>query len=231
MLVLATTHDGDIPIASRDHCTAIAETKEHLSAAVQEVMTQLREHLPEEHEQRIAVFDSGGYSQANMKSYHDANIWWISRVPETSTAAKTALEEVDEPWQPLTDGSGDYVVRTMDLPQGKERWAIMRTHAQVQATKEQMEKKGKKIQQEWEKRLWHLSKQSFACETDAHQAWEENHPCTGYLDHLFGKSEEIERKDQPHSRNFRTGQLSVHIKNDHMRLIQHSKHIRKDVAK
>ena len=135
-------------------------------------MTQLREHLPEEHEQRIAVFDSGGYSQANMKSYHDANIWWISRVPETSTAAKSALEEVDEQWQPLSDGSGDYVVRTMDLPQGKERWVIVRTHAQVQATKEQMEKQGKKIQQEWEKRLWHLSKQAFACETDAHQAWE-----------------------------------------------------------
>ncbi|HEY6409063.1 MAG TPA: IS1634 family transposase, partial [Ktedonobacteraceae bacterium] len=152
---------------------AIAETKEHLSAAVKEVMTQLREYLPEEHEQRIAVFDSGGYSEANMKSYNDAKIWWISRVPETSTAAKTALEEADEPWQPLSDGSGDYVVRTMDLPQGKERWVIVRTHAQVQATQEQMEKKGKKIQQEWEKRLWHLSKQAFACENDAQQAWKQ----------------------------------------------------------
>ena len=49
---------------------------------------------------------------------------------------------------------------------------IVRTHAQVQATREQMEKQVKKTQQEWEKRLWHLSKQAFACETDAHQAWE-----------------------------------------------------------
>jgi transposase len=120
MLALATTHDGDIPIFLRP-LNGNSSDKEHLSAAVQEVMTQLREHLPEEHEQRIAVFDSGGYSQANMKSYNDAKIWWISRVPETSTAAKSALEEVDEPWQPLSDGSGDYVVRTMDLPQGKER--------------------------------------------------------------------------------------------------------------
>jgi transposase len=55
-------------------------------------MTQLREQLPEEQEQRIAIFDSGGYSQANMKSYNEAKIWWISRVPENSTAAKTALE-------------------------------------------------------------------------------------------------------------------------------------------
>ena len=49
---------------------------------------------------------------------------------------------------------------------------IVRTHAQVQATQEQMEKKVKKTQQEWEKRLWHLSNQAFACQTDAQNAWE-----------------------------------------------------------
>ncbi len=172
MLALATTHDGDVPLFLRP-LDGNSSDKEHLSAAVKEVMTQLREHLPEEHEQRIAVFDSGGYSEANMKSYNDANIWWISRVPETSTAAKTALEEVEEQWQPLSDGSGDYVVRTMELPQGKERWVIVRTHAQVKATQEQMEKKVKKTRQEWEKRLWHLSTQTFGCETDARTAWEE----------------------------------------------------------
>ena len=136
-------------------------------------MTQLREQLPEEQEQRIAVFDSGGYSEANMKSYNQAKIDWISRVPETSTAAKTALEEEYEDWHPLSDGSGDYVVRTMALPQGKERWIIVRTHAHLLAAKEQMEKKVKKSQQNWEKRLWHLSKQAFACENDAQEAWKQ----------------------------------------------------------
>src|SRR5712691_5057362 len=172
MLALATTHDGDVPIFLKPLDGNSAD-QEHLSAAVKAVMTQLREQLPEEQEQQIAIFDSGGYSQANMKSYNDAKIWWISRVPETSTAAKTALEEVDEQWQPLSDGSGDYVVRTMELPQGKERWVIVRTHAQVQATQERMEKKVKKTHQEWEKRLWHLSKQAFGCETDAQQAWKQ----------------------------------------------------------
>src|SRR5436305_2118826 len=172
MLALATTHDGDLPIFLRP-LDGNSSDKERLSAAVKEVMAQLREHLPEEHEQRIAVFDSGGYSEANMKSYNDANIWWISRVPETSTVAKTALEEVEEQWQPLSDGSGEYVVRTMELPQGKERWVIVRTHAQVQAAQEQMENQVKKTQQAWEKRLWHLSKQAFACENDAQQAWKQ----------------------------------------------------------
>ncbi len=170
MSALATTHDGDVPIFLKPLDGNSAD-QEHLSAAVKAVMTQLREQLPEEQEQCIAIFDSGGYSQANMKSYNDAKIWWISRVPETSTAAKTALEATYEQWQPLSDGSGEYAVCTVDLPQGKERWVIVRTHAQVQATQEQMEKKGKKTQQEWEKRLWHLSNQAFACETDAQQAW------------------------------------------------------------
>ena len=172
MLALATTHDGDIPLFLRP-LDGNSSDKEHLSAAVKEVMAQLHEQLPQEQEQRVAIFDSGGYSQANMKSYNDANIWWISRVPETSTAAKTALEDAYEQWQPLSDGSGEYEVRTMELPQGKERWVIVRTHAQVQATKEQMEKQVKKTQQEWEKRLWHLSKQAFACENDAQQAWKQ----------------------------------------------------------
>lgn len=172
MCALATTHDGDVPIFLKP-LDGNSSDQEHLSAAVKAVMTQLREQVPEEQEQRIAIFDSGGYSQANMKSYNDAKIWWISRVPETSTAAKTALEATYELWQPLSDGSGEYAVCTVDLPQGKERWVIVRTHAQVQATQEQMEKKGKKTQQEWEKRLWHLSKQAFACETDAHQAWKQ----------------------------------------------------------
>ncbi len=170
MLALATTHDGDIPIFLRA-LDGNSSDKDHLSAAVKAVMAQLREQLPEEQEQRVAVFDSGGYSEANMKSYNDAKIWWSSRVPETSTAAKKALEDVDEQWQPLSDGSGEYVVRTMELPQGKERWVVVRTHAQVQASKEQMEHQVKKTQQEWEKRLWHLSKQAFACENDAQQAW------------------------------------------------------------
>lgn len=172
MLALATTHDGDIPVFLRP-LDGSSSDKEHLSAAVKAVMTQLREDLPEEQEQRIAVFDSGGYSEANMKSYHEAKIRWISRVPETSTAAKMVLEEVNEEWQQFPDGLEEYRVCTMDLPQGKERWVIVRTKAGELAAKEQIEKKVKKTKAQWEKRLWHLSNQEFSCEKDAQQAWEQ----------------------------------------------------------
>src|SRR3989475_4871176 len=105
MLALATTHDGDIPLFLRP-LDGNSSDKEHLSAAVKEVMTQLREHLPEEQEERIAVFDSGGYSEANMKSYKDAHIWWISRGSENPTTAKNVLGKVDEAWQTRSDGAG-----------------------------------------------------------------------------------------------------------------------------
>src|SRR5258708_31041728 len=104
MLALATTHDGDLPIFLRP-LDGNSSDKEQLSAAVKEVMTQLREQLPEEQEQRIAVFDSGGYSQANMKSYKEAKIWWISRVPENSSAAQTAPAGGDERGPPPPEGS------------------------------------------------------------------------------------------------------------------------------
>jgi transposase len=172
MLALATTHDGDVPMFLRP-LDGNSSDKEHLSAAVKEVMSQLREQLPQEQEQRIVVFDSGGYSEANMKSYNEAKIRCITRVPETSTAAKTALQEEYEQWHPLSDESGDYVARTMDLPQGKERWIIVRPHARLLAAQKQMQKKVKKTQEKWKNKLWHLSVRSFSCEKDAESAWKQ----------------------------------------------------------
>src|SRR5260221_2608880 len=65
MLALATTHDGDIPLFLRP-LDGNNSDKEQLSATVRNVMTQLRAQVPDEQEQRIAVFDSGGYSEAHM---------------------------------------------------------------------------------------------------------------------------------------------------------------------
>jgi transposase len=169
---LATTHDGDIPVFLRP-LDGNSCDKESISTIVTTVITNLRETLPEEQEERLVVFESGGYSEANMKRYTQANIKWISRVPETSTAAKAVLSEEAEAWQSLSDGSGQYTTHIMDLPQGRERWVTVRTKGGEQVAKEQMEKKVKKAQEQWEKRLWHLSKQEFACENDAQQAWKQ----------------------------------------------------------
>jgi transposase len=41
----------------------------------------------------------------------------------------------------------------MELPQGKERWVIVGTHAQMQATQQQMEKQVKQTHQQWANHL------------------------------------------------------------------------------
>lgn len=170
MVGLATSHDGDVPVFLRP-LDGNSSDKESISAIVIKVMTQLRETLPQEQEERLAVFDSGGYSQGNMTRYNKAGLQWISRVPETSTEAKTALEQEAPEWQAFADGLGQCRACIMDLPQGKERWVIVRTKAGEQAARVQMEKKVKKAQEQWNKKLWHLSKQQFACQTDAQSAW------------------------------------------------------------
>jgi len=172
MVGIATTHNGDIPIFMRP-LDGNSCDKESLSAIVTDVMKQLRETLPTEEKEPLAVFDSGGYSQANMKRYNEAKIKWISRVPETSTEAKAAIQEETEDWSPLSDGSGSYRVCIMDLPQGQERWVIVRTKAAEQAGRRHMEKKVQKAKDQWEKKLWHLSKQAFACRDDAEAAWKQ----------------------------------------------------------
>jgi transposase len=147
--------------------------KQSISAIVKEVMTHLRESLPEDQEEPLAVLDSGGYSQENITRYNEAKLRWISRVPETSREAKTVLQEEQAHWQVLSDGSGHYRSCIMDLPQGKERWVIVRTEAAEQAKRRQMENKVKQGQAQWEKKLWHLSKQEFACQSDAELAWKQ----------------------------------------------------------
>jgi transposase len=147
--------------------------KESISAMVTSVMAQLRATLPREEQEPLAVFDSGGYSQANMKCYNEAQIRWVSRVPETSSEAKAALQEQTMLWQTFSDGSGRYRSCIMDLLQGKERWVIVQTSAGEQAARLQMEKKVQKAKEQWEKKLWHLSKQEFACQSDAESAWKQ----------------------------------------------------------
>lgn len=149
---------------------ARVETKESISGIVMKVMTQLRETLPQEQEERLAVFDSEGDSQGNMTRYNKAGLQWISRVPETSTEAKTALEQESTAWQAFADGSGQERACIRALPQGKERWVIFWTKAAEQAARLQMEKKVKQTKAQWHNKLWHLSNQQFACQ-DAHSAW------------------------------------------------------------
>jgi transposase len=73
MLALVTTHDGDVPVFLRP-LDGNSSDKKSISDMVIAVMTHLRETLTGEAEERLAVFDSGGYSEANMKRYNEAKM-------------------------------------------------------------------------------------------------------------------------------------------------------------
>jgi transposase len=170
MLALVTTHDGDVPLFMRS-LDGNCSDKASISAVVAQVIGQLRESSPAGQEEPLVVFDSGGYSQANMKAYNEAKIRWCSRVPETSVQAKEALAEEPKQWQELSDQRGQYVRLQRALPQGEERWMMIRTTANLEAARTSLQTQASKEQAVWEKRLWHLGTQSLACQLDAEAAW------------------------------------------------------------
>lgn len=168
MLALATTQEGDVPLFLRA-LDGNSSDKVTLASVVEALHEQLR--APEQ-EPSFFVADGGVYSEANIRRFNEANILWISRVPETSKEAKamvgTAAEGTD--WQDTADGQTHWLTQTLSLPQGEERWVVVRTEqgeARAQAT---LKRQGEKTEHNWKQKLWHLSNQRFACEADAQSA-------------------------------------------------------------
>jgi hypothetical protein len=55
----------------------------------------------------------------------------------------------------------------MTLPEGRERWVIVRTHASQQRAQLSMQRQVSNAQTSWEQKCKHLAHQRFACEADA----------------------------------------------------------------
>jgi len=70
-------------------------------------------------------------------------------------------------WQDSEGGQTHWFTHTMSLPQGQERWVVVRTEqgeARAQAT---LTRQVAKAERSWKQKLWHVSNQRFACEADA----------------------------------------------------------------
>jgi transposase len=109
-----------------------------------------------------------------MRQLNEAGVKWISRVSETLTEAQTILRESPAPdeWQRSEDGSMQWFRRILELPQGTERWVIVRTIASRQRAQESLQRQAKRAQTNWTQKCWHLSNRRFACEADARAALE-----------------------------------------------------------
>ncbi|GER86270.1 IS4 family transposase [Dictyobacter vulcani] len=171
MLALATTHQGDIPLFLQP-LSGNSSDKESLVKVIADLHAQLRQQEPEE--KTIYVSDSGLYSTANVRQLNQAGVRWVSRVPETSKEAKAAVIQAEDAWQPSADGTRSMIVQQMDLPQGPERWIVVRSVDGVKRALQTARKQADKQVDAWAKKLWHVSTKSFACREDAQQAWEQS---------------------------------------------------------
>lgn len=168
MLARASTHDGDIPLFLQP-LDGNRSDKVSLLAAIITIQTQLR---AADRETSVYVADNGVYSESNMKPLNQAGVKWVSRVSETLTEARTVLQEGSETWQQSEDGSRHWFVREMTLPQGTERWVIVRTQASQQRAQQTLQRQVSRAQVGWEQKCWHLGNRRFACEADARAALE-----------------------------------------------------------
>jgi transposase len=165
MLALATTRAGDVPL----FCRALdgnASDKVSLVAAVETLAEQLN---TEDAEAPIFVADSGLYSAENMARLRAVR--WISRVPETSALAQQAVAGAEQAeWRRAGEVSWAPVAQTPE----QERWVVVRTTQGEERARATLARKAEQIRTQWEKTLWHLSAQRFACEPDAQAALDQH---------------------------------------------------------
>jgi transposase len=162
MLTLATTRAGDVPL----FCQALdgnASDKVTLVAAVEALAAQLR---ADAEETPIFVADSGLYSTENVARLSAAGVRWISRVPETAKPARAALEVTDDAWQ----HEGDLFWAPAPQAPAGERWVVVRTTQGEERARSTLRRQVETTREQWEKALWHLGNQRFACVPDARAA-------------------------------------------------------------
>lgn len=178
MLTLATTHEGDVPLFMRplDGNSSDART---LVAAVEALKEQLWGEEEEAGEMpsaaaSIFVADAGIYGEENMSRLARAGVEWVSRVPATSTAARSAIDPEEPPdWRHDEDGRLRWYTRLMELPQGTERWVVVSSEEGRKRAEKTFWRQAARQQEGWEKTLGRLGNRAFACEADAREALKE----------------------------------------------------------
>ena len=75
----------------------------------------------------LYVADSGLYSEANLRTLNAPTSPGSVGCPETSSRGAGVVREEPAAWQHSDDGQLSWWSRTLDLPQGRERWLVVRS--------------------------------------------------------------------------------------------------------
>lgn len=126
------------------------------------------QHLAEGEEPWF-VMDSAAYTADNMDNWGTSKKW-LTRVPETISEAKRALQSVTiEEMVQLEDG---YAIHATTSQYGgvEQRWLVVYSEQAEQRELKQLGKRVARAATKAEKALKTLQSQEFACEQDAQQA-------------------------------------------------------------
>src|SRR5260221_5208311 len=172
MLALATGDEG-IPQFLKP-LDGNASDKTSLPQVVLELTHQLR---ASGEPAGLYVADSGLYSEANMRALNEADVAWVSRVPETSTMAQAIVrEEPPDGWQHSDDEQLHWWARTLDLPQGQERWLVVRSAEGEQRARVTLQRQVEREQARRVERPWLIGVRALAISPDAQAALERGRP-------------------------------------------------------
>ncbi len=165
-LSLATTTSG-VPIGLQV-LDGNASDRTTLAQQVAEVVYQFR---AEGEEEPIYVADSAIYSEATMTDLDPKGVWWVSRVPETSTQAKALVAEEPASWQGTE--ALHWTEREVRVGTRTERWIVAQSAEGVEQQEATFHRRAEQDRQLWSKRLRELEQRPFACEADAQAACSE----------------------------------------------------------
>ncbi len=112
--------------------------------------------------------DSALYSEATMTGLSERDVWWVSRVPETSLQAKALVAEELMDWQGTE--TLHWIEREVTLGDRQERWIVAQSAEGVERQVASLQRQAKQEVQTWVKRLHALEQRPFACEADAQAA-------------------------------------------------------------
>jgi len=114
------------------------------------------------------VMDSASYSEENLGLWGEAK--WITRVPETSSAAKAAVKSIAT--KEMREAGEGYRIHAMSSEYGQveQRWLVVHSEKLEAKEKKQLCKRINKAKKAAIKSLNKLKRTLFNCETDAMKA-------------------------------------------------------------
>jgi transposase len=166
MLAVATSGEGAIPVFLRP-LNGNASDQRELAQTIEALVRHLQEAGAEP---GLYVADAGVYSAANLRRFTEAGVRWISRVPATSREASALLGAEPEQWARSADGGTRWFSRPVELGHGRERWIVVVTEAGLARVRAPLTQRAQRDRDHWERQLWHLGNQAFACQADAEAA-------------------------------------------------------------